>query len=263
APRLQWTISRVGEPGLLHWHDRPIKISLQELEDAPESRLLLRGDFGQDISCVLSLSGTDHRKHFELKSGRGGYSLSEFLDSLRESGLPRNDFYLELSLPGANGTRHLCLLQAETRWLVEDLQVEQELIPDENKRAALFWWHDRGNVKNRLLRLWSLGSQPREPIEVVVEDGRSEVEIERNLTDFPHGMYRLELTIFDPWSGSSPANPPNPYGGNVFDLEVRQDRITVLDSPARHIEALLENITTGAAISDLTLDPQTLQVFAS
>jgi hypothetical protein len=154
-------------------------------------------------------------------------------------------------------------LQIETRWRVEDLQVVQELTPAEDKRSVLLWWRDKGNVKNRVLRLWSLGSQPREPIEVVVEEGKSEAEIERSLTDFPYGLYRLELTILDPWAEAPPATPPGPYGGNVFDLEVREDGITKLDSPVRHIEALLKNITTGVAISELTLDPQTLQVFAS
>jgi hypothetical protein len=262
-PRLRWTVSGLSETGSLYWHDMPIKISLQELEEAPEARLLIRGDFGQDTACALVLQGADHQGRFELKNGKAGCLLSPFLDSLRESSLPRNNFYLEFSLPEEDSLRHLYPLQVETRWITENLQAVQELTPDEGKRVVLFRWHDKGKVKNRALRLWSLSSHPKEPIEVAVEDGRSEAEIERSLTDFPHGLYRLELFVLDPWAGSFPATPPGPFESNVLDLEVREDGITLLDSPARHIETLLENIATGLTISDLPLDPQTLHVFAS
>jgi hypothetical protein len=223
----------------------------------------VRGDFGQDLVCTLLLQGADQRSRFALKNGKGGCPLSPFLDSLRASGLSRNDFYLEFSLSGEDNPRRICLLQVETRCLVEDLQAVQEIIPVEDKRTVLLWWRDKGNVKNRVLRLWNLGSQSKEPIKVAIEDGRSEAELERPLVDFPHGQYRLEFAVLDPWVGSSPSVLPNPYGNNVFDLDVRNDEIIVLPSLAHHTEALLERITTGEAISDLTLDPQALRVFAS
>lgn len=263
VPRLRWTVSGLNNTGSLHWRDRTLILSLQELEEASEPRLLVRGDFDQDLVCTLLLQGADQRSRFALKNGKGGCPLSPFLDSLRASGILKNDFYLEFSLPEEDNPRRLCLLQIETRWVVEDLQVEQKIVPAEDKRVVFLEWHDKGHVKNRVLRLWNLGSQLREPIEVAVEDDRSEVELERNLTDFPQGMYRLELTILDPWAGALPVTPPGPYGGNVFDLEVRETGITKLDSPARHIEDLLKNITTGAAVSELALDSQALHVFAS
>jgi hypothetical protein len=263
VPRLRWTVSGLNGTSSLHWRDRTLILSLQDLEEASEPRLLVRGDFGQDLVCTLLLQGADHRSHFALKNGKGGCPLSPFLDSLRESGLSRNDFYLEFALPGEDSPRRIFLLQVETRWRVEDLQVVQELIPAEDKRSVLLWWHDKGNVKNRVLRLWNLSSQPKGPIEVVIADGRSEAEIERPSVDFPHGQYRLEFVVLDPWVGSPPSGLPNPYGSNVFDLDVREDEIIVLPSLTRYTEVLLEKITTGAAISDLTLDPQALQVFTS
>lgn len=261
--RLRWAVSGLGETTFLRWSDRPVEITLQDLEDAPEARLLIRGDFGQDIACSFSLEGSNHTQSFDLKNGKGGTSLSPFLDSLRKSGLSRNDFYLEFSLPEEVGLKRICLVQVETDWRVEDMQIEQELIPTEDKRTVLFEWRDKGNVKNRALRLWSLGSQLKEPIEVDVEDNRSEAEIERSLSDFPQGLYRLELTVLDPWARTLSSDLPSPYGGNVFDIEVRGDGITILDSPAHHMDALFESITTGEAISDLNLDSQTVQVFVS
>lgn len=263
VPRFRWTISGLNGTSSLYWYDRTLIISLQELEEATEPRLLVRGDFGGDLHCTLLLQGADHQSRFALKNGKGGCLLSPFLDSLRESGLPRNDFYLEFSLPGENKLRRIHLLQVETKWLVEDLQAVQELIPADDKRAVLLEWHDKGKVKNRVLRLWNLGSPSKEPIEVAIADGRSEAEIEGALVDFPNGHYRLELAVYNPWADSSPLVVPDPYGHNVFDLEVREDGVTIRPSLARHIDALLDAITAGVPVADLTLDSQILQIFAS
>src|SRR5262249_25659599 len=140
VPRLQWAVSGLSRADSLHWQDRPITISLQKLEEAQEARLLVRGDFGQDISCELSLQGAEHRKSFAFKHGKGVCPLAPFLDSVRESGRSRNDFYLELFFPGEKSSRSVQLLQVETKWIIEDLQVEQEIVLAESKRVILFGW---------------------------------------------------------------------------------------------------------------------------
>ena len=236
--RLRWAVSGLGETASLHWSDRPVEITLQDLEDAPEARLLVRGDFGQDMVCSFSLERADQSQSFWLKNGSGGCRLSPFLDSLRNSGRSGNELYLEFLLPDEDSPRRICLARVDTIWLVENLQIIQDFTPTEDKRTVLFGWRERGNVKNRALRLWSLDRQLEEPIEIAVEDGRSEAEFHSSLADFPHGLYRLELTILDEWAGPSSSALPSPDADSVFDLEVREVGITLLDSPARRLEVL-------------------------
>ncbi len=256
--RLRWALSGLAETASLYWSDQPLNLTLQELQDAQEASLLVRGDLGQDIACSLSLAGADHRQSFELKNGKGGCPLLPFLGGLGGNGLSRNDLYLDLTLPGENSPRHLCSLRVEIRWRVEDIQVKH--IFTEDRRTLSFNWHDKGKVKNRALRVWNLDEPQRDPVEVTVEDNRSDAEIERSL--LPHGLYRLELIVRDPFA-PDPSEPPSPYGGSVFDLELREGESILLDSPARHMEALLDKITSGEALSALDLDFQTVQAFVS
>ena len=239
--RLRWAVGGLDESDALHWQDTPITIALQDLEEAQDSqevRLLVRGDFGQDMACSFSLEGADQSQSLWLKNDSGAGRLSPFLDSLRSSGRSRNELYLEFSLPDEDSPRHIYLVQVDTTWLVEDLQIIQDFIPAEDKRTLVFRWHDRRNVKNRALRLWSLDQQLREPIEIPVKDSRSEAEFHSSLADFPHGLYRLELTILDEWAGPSSTAMPSPDANTVFDLDVREDGITLLNSPARCLEVL-------------------------
>ena len=239
--RLRWAVSGLDEGYALHWQDTPIAITLQDLEEAHDSqevRLLVRGDFGQDTACSFSLEGTGQSQPLSLKNGSGECHLSPFLDSLRSSGRSRNELHLEFSLPDEDSLRRMCLVRVNTIWLVEDLQIIQDFTPTEDKRTVLFGWRERGNVKNRALRLWSLDRQLEKPIEIPVEDSRSEVEFHSSLADFPHGLYRLELTILDEWAGPSSPALPSPDAGSVFDLDVRKDEIERLDSSARRLEVL-------------------------
>ena len=236
--RLRWAVSGLDGSEAQAWYDTPVTIALQDLEEAQEVRLLVRGDFGQDIACTLFLEGADQRESFWLRTGGGGCRLSSFLDSLRSSGRSRNNFYLEFSLPNEDNSRRICLAQVATTWLVEDLQIIQDFTLAEDERILVFGWRGKGNVKNRALRLWSLDQRLGEPIEIPVEDGGSEAEFHSSLADFPHGLYRLELTILDEWAGLSSLALPIPDANSVFDLEVREDEIESLDSSARRFEVL-------------------------
>ena len=236
--RLRWAVSGLDESKALAWHDKPVPIALQDLEDAQDVRLLVRGDFGQPVAYVLSLEGADQSESFELRNGNGGARLSSFLDSLRESGRSRNEFSLTFSLPDEDSSRQLCPVRVDTTWLVEDLEIIQAFTPDKDERRLVFRWRDNGNVKNRAFRLWSLDRQVEEPIEVMVEDSRSEAEFHSSLTDFPHGLYRLELTILDEWAEPSSPALPSPDAGTVFDLDVREDGITLLNSLACRLDVL-------------------------
>jgi hypothetical protein len=154
VPRLRWTVSGLSETGSLHWHDRLIRVSLQELEEAQEPRLLVQGDFGQDIVCTLLLQEADHQKRFGLKDGRGGCPLSPFLDSLRENGFPRNHFDLEFSLPGEDGPRRVRLIQVETTEEQQD-QAQEEI-------AALYaqaHWQSLDSARRFLQHLRSISGE--------------------------------------------------------------------------------------------------------
>ena len=235
--RLHWAVSGLDESEALTWHDTPVTIALQDLEDAQEVRLLVRGDFGQPVACILSLEGADQSESFWVRNGGGGARLSPSLDSLRESGRSRNEFSLRFSLPDEDSPRYICPVRVDTTWLVENLRIIQDFTPDKDERRLVFRWRDSGNVKNRAFRLWRLDRQVEEPIEVAVEDSRSEVEFHSSLADFPHGLYRLELTILDEWAPATTALP-HPDADMVFDLDVREDGITRLNSPARRSKVL-------------------------
>lgn len=261
-PRVRWAVSGAASFGHLKWHDTPIKVSLQEFEEAPEPRLLVQGDFDQDVNCILHLRGIGQQRSFNLKEGKGGCPLSPFLDSLRKSGFARTYFDLEIALPGQTGTTQIPLIQVETRWIIEGLQVKQEPIPNDHKRITFLCWRDKGRVNGRLLRLWNLYSQSTKPIEVSIEDGKSEVVVEKDLSDFSHGRYRLEFAVRDPWGGL-PSVSPDPYSDNVFDIELQEDGVTIYDSPLQPVEALIEKIVAATSIAEISLGPQALRVFAA
>lgn len=260
-PRVRWAVSGAAIFGLVKWHDRAIKVSLQEFEEAAEPRLLVRGDFDQDISCVLSLRVIGQKRSFSLKQGSGGCPLSPFLDSLRRSGFARNYLDLEIRLPGQTETVQIPLIQVETRWIVKDLLVEQQLVPNNHQRIIFLSWRDEGLVNARLLRLWNLNSRSDNPIEVSIEDGKSDVFVERDLSEFSHGRYRFEFAVHDLWV-ERPSVPPAPYSDNVFDVELREGGVTICDSPSRHVEALLEKIVDTTSLAEISLDSQALHVFA-
>ena len=236
--RLRWAVIGLDESEALTWHDIPVTIPLQDLEEAQDVRLQVRGDFGQPFEFVLSLEGADQSESFWVRNGGGGARLSPFLDSLRASGRSRNEFSLRFSLPDEDSPRHICPVRIDTTWLIEDLRILQDFTPDKDERRLVFRWRDSGNVKNRAFRLWRLDRQVEEPIEVAVEDSRSKVEFHSSLADFPHGLYRLELTILDGWAEPSTTALPNPDADTVFDLDVREDGITLLNSLARRLEVL-------------------------
>ena len=167
-----------------------------------------------------------------------GARLSPFLDSLRKSSRSRNEFSLRFSLPDEDSSRHICPVRIDATWLIEDLRILQDFTPDKDERRLVFRWRDSGNVKNRAFRLWRLDRQVEEPIEVAVEDSRSKVEFRRTLADFPHGLYRLELTILDEWAAPATTAPLHSDADMVFDLDIREDGITRLNSPSRRLKAL-------------------------
>ena len=235
---LRWAVSGLDEGETLEWRDIPVPIALQDLEEAQEVRLMVRGDFGQAVACILSLEGADQSESFWVRNGTGGARFSPFLDSLRASGRSRNEFSLTFSLPDENSARRICPVRIDTTWLVENLRIIQDFTPDKDERRLVFRWRDSGNVKNRAFRLWRLDRQVEEPIEVVVEDSRSKVEFRRTLADFPHGLYRLELTILDEWAAPATTAPLHSDANMVFDLDIREDGITRLNSPARRLKAL-------------------------
>ncbi len=236
--RLRWAVSGLDESEALTWHDTPVTITLQDLEDAQEVRLLVRGDFGQPIACILTLEGVDQSEPFGLRNGNGGARLSPFLDSLRENSRSRNTFSLTFSLPDEDSPRRLCPVLVDTTWLVEGLEIIQDFTSDESERRLVFQWHDSGNVKNRAFRLWSLDRQGKEPVEFRIKDGYSEAEFHTTLAEFPHGLYRLELTILDEWAESSSTVLLGPHVDTVFYLDVREDGITLFDPLVRHSEVL-------------------------
>lgn len=270
--RLRWAVSGLDENEALTWHDTPVTITLQDLEDAQEVRLLARGDFGQPVEYILFLEGVDQSESFWVRNGNGGARLSPFLDSLRESGRSRNKFSLRFSLPDEDSPRHICPVRIDTTWIVENLRILQDFTPDKDERRLVFRWRDSGNGKNRAFRLWRLDRQVEEPIEVAVADSRSKVEFHSALADFPHGLYRLELTILDEWAAPATTAPLHSDADMVFDLDIREDGITRLNSPARRLKVLaglFKQVTTRCSevvsrlfnrLTDTDIRQQTVQV---
>lgn len=256
VPRFRWTISGLKDSGLLHWWDGPIPISLQDLEEAQDPRLLVKGDFGQSVPCSLILEGANHRNPpFILKDGRGGCPLSSFRDSLQAIGSSRSQFVLEFLLPEERSSRRINLIQVDTRWAVEDLQVEHEIVLGQNKRIVLLSWCGVGRIRNRVLRLWSLNAEQKEPTEISIDDGKAEVMIEKSLSDFPHGHYRLEFAVADLWV-DPPTTVPSPTSDNVFDLEVGEDKAIIVDLVVGSLENPSADI--AAEIEILSPDPQAI-----
>ena len=70
--RLRWAVSGLDESEALTWYDTPVTITLQDLEGAQEVHLLVRGDFGQAVACILSLEGVDQSESLWVRNGNGG-----------------------------------------------------------------------------------------------------------------------------------------------------------------------------------------------
>jgi len=190
-PCLRWALR--NESKSFSWRSDSVEIQIEELE-ASEISLRVQAPLPSGSVAELCLDGTSHAVKEEVCNGKVQFHLRQFLDSLRGLGKPLACF--SLGFPGTPlGDYSLCPLQVRTCWTVGSFDYEHERTGE--VRTLILGWRDKGCVRNRRLRLWDLWRPWREPATFDIPDGKSELEIELPVYDFPAGMYRAEFYVED------------------------------------------------------------------
>ncbi|RME30643.1 hypothetical protein D6792_00165 [Candidatus Parcubacteria bacterium] len=213
-PCLRWALR--NESRSFSWRSDSIEIQIEELE-ASEMSLRVWAPLPSGSLAELCLDGTSHAIKEEIRNGRVQFHLRQFLDSLRGLGKPLACF--SLRFPGTPlGNYSLCPLQVRTCWTVESFDYEHERTG--GVRTLILGWRDKGCVRNRRLRLWDLWRPWREPATFDIPDGKSELEIELPVYDFPAGMYRAEFYVEDEYCTRQRSLFVPSVNAMVFDIQI-------------------------------------------
>ncbi len=214
VPCLRWALRNEGRS--FSWKSDPVEIQIDELE-ANEISLRLRAPLQNGSLAELRLDGTSHTVKEKIRNGRVQFHLRQFLDSLRGLGKPLACF--SLRFPGTPlEDRSVCPLQVRTCWTVESFDYAHEWTGEVH--TLILGWRDKGRIRNRRLRLWDLWRPWREPTTFDIPDGKSELEIELPVCDFPAGMYRAEFYVEDEFcTQKRPLFVPS-VNTMVFDMQI-------------------------------------------
>lgn len=142
------------------------------------------------------------------------FDLNQFSDTLRGSDKPVQKITMSCK---NEEIPPFILFRVRTRWQVEDIKVTQRL--ETGKRNLIVEWKELGKSSNRVLRFWPLNMPGVDYIETDVPDGCCSIETEVEAARMPPGLYRLELTMYDPWS-SDAAVAPRPGTPNCQDIDI-------------------------------------------
>ncbi len=213
-PCLRWALR--NESRSFSWRSDSIEIQIEELE-ASEMSLRVQAPLPSGSVAELCLDGTNHAVKGEVRNGKVQFYLRPFLDSLRGLGKPLACF--SLRFPGIPWRDYsLCPLQVRTCWTVESFDYEHERTG--GVRTLILGWRDKGCVRNRRLRLWDLWRPWREPAAFDIPDGKSELEIELPVCDFPAGMYRAEFYVEDEYCTQQRSLFVPGVNAMVFDIQI-------------------------------------------
>jgi hypothetical protein len=214
-PLVRWAVTGLSGGNAPRFTQEPLSLSLSDLEEATDPRLLIRCDLGEEAR-VLAETGDDHQRAIPLRSGAGSCRLAEFLDTWRSRG---RDSCLRLQIDGSEFTRSVDVIRIRNQWAVEGVDVVEEV--NGEQRSLLVTWHDEGRASDRRLRIWDLARPWRPPVEQAIADGESAVIVERPDSELPRSVYRLQFVIQDPWGGEPcPAVPPAASAANIVEHEL-------------------------------------------
>lgn len=216
VPRLQWRIRSRGKRITCDWSSKTQEVELEKFE-SDELDLIIQAPLADKYQAMLQLEGIDHKQTTTFYSARARFEMQEFRDSVRALAKPAARFFLLLpDLPP------VCPLQITTCWTVENFDCAQER--EGSRRRLLLSWTDKGQVKNRLLRLWDVWRIWKEPRTFSIEDGASELEIDEEIMELPAGLYRAEFYVEDEYSPSDPSYFVPPAGGMAFDMKLGDEQ---------------------------------------
>lgn len=208
APGLQWAAK--GDNWERTWSTRPLHYATDQIEQASNAELIVRSRPSlspievKGTLQVRSRQGVLQRVESKSRAaGRLRFDIRETLDLLRDTG---RALQLRLVLGGGQA---VTVGRIETSLNVRHLELVTERSNDGEEWDIKVNWKTAGNpVRNRCLRLWSLG-RPWEPPHTfrIPDEARSEARFEESLAELPAGPYLAVLELEDPWKEQFPERP--------------------------------------------------------
>jgi hypothetical protein len=215
VPLVRWAISGLTSGTAPRFAQEPLNVSLSDLEEAANPRLLVRCDLGQECRLVLE-TDDGHQRPMVMRSGAAACRLAEFLDTWRARG---RDSLLRLRVKAGDFDRSANVMQIRNRWSVEGVEVVEET--GASQHLLVVGWREDGRARDRMLRIWDLACPWRPPIEVRIPDGVLDVSVEQSVQELPWSLYCFQFVTVDPWSGEQcPPVPPAPSAPNTAQREV-------------------------------------------
>jgi hypothetical protein len=250
APGLQWKVQ--GEGWNRSWSTRPMRLSIDEIEQSNEADLLVRGQPSSgpaDVQGEIRVEGEeDLLQSITSKSraaGRLRFDLLEVLDLLRHT-----DRSLQLRLALGEG-RSVTIARLEASMEVEYLSLIADRLGDTWDLAVT--WETAGKpVRNRRLRLWSVGRPWESSRTFEIPDGaRGGSRFQRAVSELPPGPYIAALDLEDPWQEEFPERPseedPNV---DLVRVGTAASRLKRLWETGNSLEGSLEQAFLADSVSD-------------
>lgn len=201
-PRVRWSIRGLLPESEFRDLIEPKDIDLQQWQDAEELHLIIDVPNVPSDGVSLELKDSGQKIQSHLRRGKVRFPLGAFSDTLRESGRAKNQFIIKID---TEPTAELPVLTVHTKWELSDLEWDEGIA--DLFRSVSIAFTEKGEPKNRFVRIKNLWCPWMDDIEEKIPDGAKSVIIKRELSSFLPGLYEAEFMIEDPWhDNSSPAN---------------------------------------------------------
>lgn len=213
-PRLRLAIRGLNAQSTWQWNHIIQEISIDQYREAGELFILTEIPYGELVT--LTLQNTNQHVTQSIHHGKARFDIKPFYDTLIQLGQPLISFYLTLQSYGIS-TQEIPVLSVRTKWTIEELnKIEQ--VRDEYREIHLTW-HDKGQVRNRCIRLWNMWRPWEMPLSYNIPNDVSEVQFQNPVFELPPVDYRIEFIINNPWHGIPPHGlSPDVNDNTVFDL---------------------------------------------
>jgi len=262
APGLQWKVR--GKEWSQSWSTRPLRLAMDEIEQSSEAVLLarskpssgganmqgeLRVEEGHDLEEGQGpVERRDSMQSISSKSraaGRLQFDLLEVLDLLRHT-----DRSLQLRL-ALGEDRSATAVRLEASLEVEEMDLTADRFGD--MWDLMVTWETAGNpVRNRRLRLWSVGRPWESPRTFAIpDDARGGARSQREVSELPPGPYIAALDLVDPWQEDFPERPSEEdSNAEVVRVGSASARLKRLWETGSSLEGSLEQAFLAGSVSD-------------
>ena len=193
-PRVYWSLRGIGEERKFLNITQVKEISKEEWDEAQELYLIVTFLNCKYEEVMLKLISTEHNPILKLNNGKVRFPLHSFSDSLRNTGRTVNEFFL---IMGDTPPVEIPVIRIRYEWEIENFNSEDKLV--NGSRQLSLYWIDKGQPKNRIVRLNNLKFPLQKCISKPIHNGKSNIVIKEDTALFLPGTYKIEFTIEDPW----------------------------------------------------------------